>query len=207
MSASRVIQSGERFTVTLREACTDIGQVRESSGLPLSVTVNLSPDWITREALIEHLRALFEELEFEPAQLQLDLTERMLMRSANAGPLVAHLKAMQIGIQIDDFGCGYTSLSELRRLPLDALKIGGAFTNKIGVAGEDEALCRSVIGLAHAYGMRCIAEAVERPEQVEFLRTAGCDEVQGALFGEPLLRDDLIVFLEQFSSTMVQRAE
>lgn len=189
----------------LREACADIVAVRDASELPLSVTVNLSPDWITRAALIENLREMFEALGFEPALLQLDLTERMLMRSANAGPLVAHLKAMQIGIQIDDFGCGYTSLSELRRLPLDALKIGGAFTNRIGVAGEDEALCRSVIGLAHAYGMRCIAEAVERPEQVEFLRAAGCDEVQGALFGEPLSRDDLVVFLEQFSNTLVQR--
>ena len=113
---------------------------------------------------------------------------------------------MQIGVQIDDFGCGYTSLSELRRLPLDALKIGGHFTNRIGAASEDEALCRSVIGLAHAYGMRCIAEAVERAEQVDFLREAGCDEVQGALFGEPMPRDALVEYLEQFARAQRDRA-
>lgn len=156
--------------------------------------------------MIENLRALFDEIEFEPARLQLDLTERMLMRSANAGPLIAHLKAMQVGIQIDDFGCGYTSLSELRRLPLDALKIGGSFTNRIGAATEDEALCRSVIALAHAYGMRCIAEAVERQDQVQFLREAGCDEVQGVLFGEPMVFDELLVFLQQFTLGMSQRS-
>ncbi|MEL6198750.1 MAG: GGDEF domain-containing phosphodiesterase [Pseudomonadota bacterium] len=190
----------------LRTACTDVNAVREANDLPLAVTVNLSSDWITRDALIENLRALFDEIEFEPARLQLDLTERMLMRSANAGPLIAHLKAMQVGIQIDDFGCGYTSLSELRRLPLDALKIGGSFTNRIGAATEDEALCRSVIALAHAYGMRCIAEAVERQDQVQFLREAGCDEVQGVLFGEPMVFDELLVFLQQFTLGMSQRS-
>ena len=66
-------------------------------------------------------------------------------------------------------------------------------------------MCRSVIGLAHAYGMRCIAEAVEHLDQVEFLREAQCDEVQGALFGEPMLREDLVLFLDSFHATRERR--
>ena len=90
---------------------------------------------------------------------------------------------MGIGLQIDDFGSGYSSLKQLKKFPLDALKIDGDFIAGVGTSGDAEAVCRSVIDLAHAYGMRCIAEAVETTDQVRFLRAAGCDEVQGSLFG------------------------
>ncbi len=188
----------------LSRACRDLMHVRDASGAKISVSVNLSRHYFSRPDLVSDLTAIFGQLNFDACLLQLDITERMLMRADHAGPLLAQLKGLGVGLQIDDFGSGFTSLKQLKRYPLDALKIAGDFTAGIANADDDEAVCRSVIAMAHAYGMRCIAEAVEHPAQVAFLRDAGCDEVQGDLFGAALALDDIIVFLQQFQDGISQ---
>lgn len=185
----------------LARACKDLLLVREATGARIVVSVNLSRQYFSQPTLIADMTATFERLAFDPRLLQLDVTERMLMRADHAGPLLAQLKGLGIGLQIDDFGSGFTSLKQLKRYPLDALKIAGDFTAGIGRAADDEAVCRSVIAMAHAYGMRCIAEAIENPVQVAFLREAGCDEVQGDLFGAAMTLDDVIAFLRQFADS------
>lgn len=184
----------------LRRACEDLLSLRESTGALLSVSVNLSRHYFSRPDFVEHLDEIFSELTFDPSWLQLDITERMLMRTDYAGPLLARLKTMGIGLQIDDFGSGFTSLNQLRKMPLDALKIGGEFIAGIGRNDDDETLCKAVISLAHAYGMRCVAEAVESREQVKFLRACQCDDIQGKLFGAEMPIDLTKIFLEQFQS-------
>ncbi|MEL7311333.1 MAG: EAL domain-containing protein [Pseudomonadota bacterium] len=182
----------------LHQACTDLAKIRETVGTGLAVSVNLSRHYFSRLDLIENLVGIFEATGFEPAWLQLDITERMLMRAEQVGPILNQLKKLGIGLQVDDFGSGYTSLKQMRRFPLDALKIDGDFIDGIGRSSDDEAVCRSVIALAHAYGMRCIAEAVETSAQVKFLREAGCDDVQGNLFSGAMPMDGLNLFLDQF---------
>ncbi|MEO0575910.1 MAG: EAL domain-containing protein [Pseudomonadota bacterium] len=182
----------------LRRACEDLIALRASTGTTLKVSVNFSRHYFSRPDLVEHLESIFDALEFDPCWLQLDITERMLMRTDYAGPLLARLKTMGIGLQIDDFGSGFTSLNQLRRMPLDALKIGGDFVAGIGRNDDDETLCKAVISLAHAYGMRCVAEAVESREQVKFLRSCRCDDIQGKLFGAEMTVDLMQIFLEQF---------
>ena len=182
----------------LQTACTDLARLREDTGAALAVSVNLSRHYFSRTDLLAHLQQVFDDTGFDPAWLQLDITERMLMRAEQVGPVLAQLKRLGIGLQVDDFGSGFTSLKQFRRFPLDALKIDGDFIGGIGRSADDEAVCRSVIDLAHAYGMRCIAEAVETSTQVRFLRAAGCDDVQGNLFGTEMDFDALAVFLEQF---------
>ncbi|MEL7024199.1 MAG: EAL domain-containing protein [Pseudomonadota bacterium] len=182
----------------VRQACADLATLRDSTGAGLAVSVNLSRHYFSRLDLIENLTSIFEETGFDPAWLQLDITERMLMRAEQVGPVLNQLKKLGIGLQVDDFGSGYTSLKQMRRFPLDALKIDGDFIDGIGRSPDDEAVCRSVIALAHAYGMRCIAEAVETSDQVKFLRAAGCDDVQGNLFSGAMSLDSLTLFLEQF---------
>jgi len=182
----------------LAQACRDLMSIRASSSMTLSVSVNLSRHYFSRLDLLDSLNRVFEETCFDPAWLQLDITERMLMRPEQVGPVLGALKKLGIGLQVDDFGSGYTSLKQMRRFPLDALKIDGDFIGGIGRSPDDEAVCRSVIALAHAYGMRCIAEAVETSTQVRFLRDAGCDDIQGSLFSREMPLDALEVFLEQF---------
>lgn len=182
----------------VERACQDLAEIRERRDITLSVSVNLSRHYFSRLDLVENLVQIFTRNDFDPAWLQLDITERMLMRPDQVGPVLANLKKLGIGLQVDDFGSGYTSLKQLRRFPLDALKIDGDFIGGIGKSNDDEAVCRSVIALAHAYGMRCIAEAVETSEQVKFLRAAGCDDIQGNLFGNEMALNSLLIFLEQF---------
>ncbi|MEL6868844.1 MAG: GGDEF domain-containing phosphodiesterase [Pseudomonadota bacterium] len=182
----------------LRQACTDLKALRDQTDTSLAVSVNFSRHYFSRPDLVEHMQEIFAECDFDPCWLQLDITERMLMRTEYAGPLLARLKTLGIGLQIDDFGSGFSSLKRLRKLPLDALKIDGDFIAGIGRNDDDEMLCRAVISLAHAYGMRCVAEAVESREQVKFLRACGCDDIQGNLFGAEMPLDLVAIFLEQF---------
>lgn len=183
----------------LRTACRDALLVNRAHDNSLAISINLSRHYFSRPDLVAHIGRLLDESGFDPRRLQLDVTERMLMRPDHAGPLLTELKRMGVGLQIDDFGSGYSSLKQLKKFPLDALKIDGDFIAGVGTSGDAEAVCRSVIDLAHAYGMRCIAEAVETTDQVRFLRAAGCDEVQGNLFGAALSLDEMLLFLEQFA--------
>ena len=182
----------------LRKACQDHVELVEKTGTALAVSVNFSRHYFSRPDLIEHLQSVFDETGFNPCELQLDITERMLMRMEVVGPLLARLKALGITLQVDNFGSGYSSLKQIRRLPLDALKIDGDFIAGIGRSDDDEALCRSIISLAHAYGLRCVAEAVETRDQVRFLRRAGCDDIQGNLFGAEMPISAMEIFVEQF---------
>ena len=112
---------------------------------------------------------------------------------SNAAATAAQLRALKhIGVRIavDDFGTGYSSLAYLRRFPVDVLKIDRAFISRLGRDAEDSDVVRFLIALARSLGLRTIAEGVELKEQLEVLRTLGCDEVQGFLTGRPMTGRD-----------------
>ncbi|MEM9172638.1 MAG: bifunctional diguanylate cyclase/phosphodiesterase [Pseudomonadota bacterium] len=182
----------------LRKACTDNVSLARGAGMGIAVVVNFSRHYFSRPDLIEHMVEIFDDTQFDSSSLILDITERMLMRVDVAGPLLARLKSMGIGLQVDNFGSGYSSLKQIRRLPLDALKIDGEFVAGIGRSADDEAICQSIIQLAHSYGLRCVAEAVESRDQVRFLRASGCDDIQGNLFGPEMTLSEIEIFIEQF---------
>jgi len=118
--------------------------------------------------------------------LELELTESVIMGNPEAAiDVMRRLDDMGVSISVDDFGTGYSSLAYLKRLKIDRLKIDRTFVRDLGQNVDDDAICTSIIRLAHSLGLGTVAEGVETEEQFEWLRERGCDEIQGFLLGRP----------------------
>jgi EAL domain-containing protein (putative c-di-GMP-specific phosphodiesterase class I) len=111
--------------------------------------------------------------------------------------VLTELRRLGITIAIDDFGTGHSSLSYLKRFPIDALKIDRGFVEDLPDRFEDAAIVKAVVHLAHGLNLRVVGEGVERQEQLDFLKTHGCHEVQGHFFGMPMRFPDLEKLLEK----------
>ncbi len=156
------------------------------AGSPLSISVNLSPRQLAEPTLVEDVARVLQETGIEPGALWLEITESTLMRDAEfAVSTLTALRSLGVHLAVDDFGTGYSSMSYLKRFPVEALKVDRTFVDGIGREPEDSAICTAVVTLAHALGLRAVAEGVETPEQLAELRTLGCELAQGFLFGKP----------------------
>jgi diguanylate cyclase (GGDEF)-like protein/PAS domain S-box-containing protein len=172
----------------LREACRQ-ARVWVDAGLPaMSMAVNVSAVEFRHEAFLEGLFATLDETGLDPRLLVVELTESVLM-THDEGPISTLHALRERGIQvaIDDFGTGYSSLSYLRKFPLDALKIDQSFVRQISTVGDDTTILTAVISIAHGLKLRVIAEGVETPEELAFLRAHQCDEAQGYYFSRPVV--------------------
>ena len=130
------------------------------------------------------------ETGFEPRRLQLEISEAVLMRDdPRMFDRLDALKAIGVRLAIDDFGTGYASLSYLKRLPVDCLKIDRSLVKGVGYETEDTAIIRAVTGLAHSLGITVTAEGIETREQLVQLRAVGCDQGQGYFFARPVSAD------------------
>jgi len=131
------------------------------------------------------------------ASLELEITEGLVMDKVEQAIATMHaVKSMGVRIAIDDFGTGYSSLAYLKRFPVNMLKIDQSFVRDIESDAGSAAMVGAVISMAHALGLEVIAEGIETPRQLEFLRGHGCDEGQGYLFGRPMPADALASLLE-----------
>jgi diguanylate cyclase (GGDEF)-like protein/PAS domain S-box-containing protein len=125
--------------------------------------------------------------------LELELTESVIMTNPEAAiRIMQRIDVLGVSISVDDFGTGYSSLAYLKRLPIDRLKIDRSFVDHLGEDDNDDAICTSIINLAHSLGLLTVAEGVETMQQLEWLREGGCDELQGFLLGRPLPFDEMI---------------
>ena len=167
----------------LREACRQNKAWQDEGLAPVPVAVNLSPiEFRQRDFAVEVERVLMET-GLEARWLALELTERMLMGDLmDMARTLEALKRLGVGLAIDDFGTGHSSLMHLKRFPIDKLKIDRTFVRDMPGDADDMAITGAVIDLARNMGIISIAEGVDRLEQLEFLRSRGCDEAQGFLF-------------------------
>ncbi len=167
----------------LRTACE---QIREWQSLGIDsppIAVNLSARQFHQRDLDSVVARIIVETGVPAAKLELELTESLLMREPEeAARTLRHLEHMGIRLAIDDFGTGYSSLSYLKRFPIAALKIDRTFVSDVTTNPGDAAITLAIVNLAHSLGMKVVAEGVETAEQLDFLKTNGCDEVQGYLF-------------------------
>jgi diguanylate cyclase (GGDEF)-like protein len=159
----------------------------------LSIAVNLSAAQFEVGGVTEIVSAALAHARLEPHRLQLEITESLLLRDADAIMLeLRRIKALGVAIVMDDFGTGYSSLSYLWRFPFDKIKIDRAFLQSLGAGNQAaEMIVRTIVGLGHSLQMRVTIEGVEDTDQVAFIREIGCDEAQGFYFGRPLPACDL----------------
>lgn len=153
----------------------------------LSLSVNVSPLQFLQSGFVQHLRGLLEGRHFDPVRLQLELTESLVIRNLEEVIDRMHaVRALGIALSMDDFGTGQSSLSNLRRLPIQGLKIDKSFVQALPGGPGDLAIASSIVMMAAALGLDVVAEGVETPAQREALQTLGCWKYQGYLFGEPV---------------------
>lgn len=171
----------------LDEACRQ-ARAWKDSGLPaIRVAVNLSSRQFDDPSVMDHVQTALQRSAIGPECLELEITESIALKGLDrtVNTLTAFKRA-GLALSIDDFGTGYSSLSYLKRFPVDALKIDQSFVRNIDTDSGDAAIARAVVGLAHNFGMKVIAEGVERPAHLSILQDMGCDFAQGYLFSRPL---------------------
>lgn len=176
----------------LRQACWQACEWQRQGLAPIRVSVNLSVHQLRQGKVVSLVRQVLEETGLAPHNLELELTESHLLDSVEH--IIAtfqQLRNLGVKLAIDDFGTGYSSLSYLKRIPVDYVKIDQAFIRGLGESTVDAAITRAIIAMAHGLSLKVVAEGVERPEQLEFLKAERCDEVQGYLVSRPVEADAL----------------
>jgi len=157
------------------------------------LSVNLSPRQFVDKKLVSQIQQVLETNELPAYQLEIELTESMLMSNTeHTREVLRSLKRLGLKLSVDDFGTGYSSLAYLKQFSLDALKIDKQFIDQLTTSRKDKAIAQSIIQLGHNLGMQVIAEGVETGEQVEALQELGCDVVQGFYFGRPVPAGEVV---------------
>jgi EAL domain-containing protein (putative c-di-GMP-specific phosphodiesterase class I) len=181
----------------LLEACRQARAWRDIGLRAVPMAVNVSAVEFLAKDFLSGVRAVLINTGLEPYDLELELTESVLMIDAESTIDTLHaLKAIGVQLAVDDFGTGYSSFSYLRRFPLDTLKIDQSFVRDIAVDQKDAAIVSAMIGIGKSLKQRVIAEGVETLEQLDFLRTQGCTEAQGYYFSRPVAAEQFTALLK-----------
>jgi diguanylate cyclase len=199
VGATELIAVAERFGLigtigqwVIDEACRQM-RAWDEQGLRLRVAVNLSAQQLRQDDLVQRVRQSFELHRVDASLFTFEITESVAMEDTQATMRAfAQLARAGVSLSIDDFGTGHSSLAYLRTLPARQLKIDRSFIADLGVSGDAMAVVDAVIRLAHALGLRVVAEGVETERQCEILATLGCDEFQGYLFARPMDAERLV---------------
>ena len=180
----------------IQEACRQNAEWQKA-GLPkIQTAINISGRSLKYTDIAERFKAVIQKTKIDPSLIVVELTESILMDKTDKTIRKLHeLKDIGITIAIDDFGTGYSSLSYLNTLPVDKLKIDKSFIDKINSSEQDTALVLTILSMAKNLSLKVVAEGVETAEEVKFLKTHACDEVQGFYYAKPLSPENFVEFL------------
>ena len=180
----------------LRTACSEVHRWQQTASADLRVAVNLSAHQFQQRDLVSVVQQALDASGLKPSCLQLEITESVAMRNAEASvQVLQQLKDMGVQIAIDDFGTGYSSLSYLKRFPIDTVKLDQSFIREMRKGDGDVAIVSAVIAMAHALGLKVVAEGVETEDQLMMLKEMNCDELQGFFASQPLPSREIEKFL------------
>jgi diguanylate cyclase len=171
----------------LREACRQCKAWQREGLPPLRVAVNVSASQFRQGNLLAMIQQVVSEVGLDPRCLELELTESAVMiNPEESAGILEELSNMGVLVSVDDFGTGYSSMSYLRRFPIDKLKIDRGFVKDLMTRAEDASIVQAIISLAHSLRLKVVAEGVETLEQLDSLKSMGCDQYQGFHFSPPL---------------------
>jgi len=177
----------------LESACDHLASFRAAGVPALPLAVNVSPRQLAGRDFAAGLRSRLGASGIDPSLLRLEVTESALVHDLDrAAATLKAIRELGVSISIDDFGTGYSSFAYLRRFPIDELKIDRSFVHRVGVDPTDTAIAAGVIAIGHSLRCRVVAEGVEEPAQLAFLRDQGCDTFQGYYFSRPVPQSDFI---------------
>jgi diguanylate cyclase (GGDEF)-like protein len=181
----------------LLEACRQARAWIDAGLPPVRMAVNVSAVQFMDEDFLENVRDALRVTKIDASNLELELTETVLMQDADSAMETLHaLKAIGVQLAVDDFGTGYSSFSYLRKFPLDALKVDRTFINEISAGTDNAAILSALISIGKSLKHRVVAEGIETLEQLDFLRRQGCSEGQGYYFSHPVPAARFAEFLE-----------
>ncbi len=173
----------------MREACRQIYEWHHEMQMdpPLKISVNISGKHIVQPDLVERIKQILHDTHLDASDLHLEITESVIMDNYDlTSEVLDQLKQLGVKLQVDDFGVGYSSLSYLSRFPLDALKIDRTFVSKMSQDNTHMKIVQAIVMMTHGLGMGVIAEGVETEQQLDQLRSLGCESIQGFLVARPL---------------------
>ena len=176
----------------IERACEQAARWRHASGEDVFVSVNLSPRQFRDGDLLRLISHALESAGLPPELLELEITESAVIADLDGAVRIANsIREMGVSLALDDFGTGYSALAQLRRIPLDSIKIDRSFIRDIATSSQDRAITAAIVAMARELKIAVVAEGVETPEQHTILCELRCDQLQGYYFGEPSHPDEL----------------
>ena len=190
----------------LQEACRQGRQWLDEGLAPLTIAVNVSPRQFHLTDLVESVGQALARTGFPATSLELEITEGALAEQPEeALQVLLQLGDLGLRLAVDDFGTGYSSLAHLKRFPIDVLKIDQSFVRELAQSADDRAISTAIIAMGHSLGLHVLAEGVETPQQLEFLRERGCDSYQGYLRSRPVPAEEFAKLLCEQAVVEVRR--
>lgn len=191
----------------LMHACQQMQDWIDSGLEPMTIAVNCSPVQFTHSDILTDINNAIEHSGLDPRYLEIELTESLLLQDIEAGIIMLkNMKELGVQVSIDDFGTGFSSLSYLKRLPVDKLKIDQSFVKDLSTDSGDVAIVSAIITLSHNLELTVVAEGVETHQQFEILKSFNCNEAQGYLFSRPVDAGLFILWLDNYYDTMMKSA-
>ncbi|MET0332920.1 MAG: EAL domain-containing protein [Rhizobacter sp.] len=191
----------------LRTACQQ-SAAWQRAGLPkVGMAVNLSARQFADDDLVDDLAAVLKETGVDPSSIELELTESMVISNAErAITLLRRVKDLGVRLAIDDFGTGYSSLAQLKNFPVDTLKVDRSFIRDLPQNPNDRAITEAIINVGKSLCLNVVAEGVETPEQLDYLRANACDEMEGFYFSKPVAADAIAQLLARHTPSTEDKA-
>lgn len=186
----------------MRQACIQNKKWQDQGLPPIRVAVNVTAQQFSHQDIVGLVTSILQETRLAPQYLELELTENVIVSNPEIIHAVTELNKLGVTFAIDDFGTGYTSLSYLKKIPLDRLKIDKSFIQHIESCKDDEVIVRAVIAMAKNLNLEVLAEGVETQGQLRFLKQHDCMDVQGFYFSKPLTVGELETYLGRSGTTV-----